>query len=441
MSWRRPADPALAKEILRTFRTDFVPSTSALATFTPREWQQTAFWLDASGLALYFLHRIDFMGLAASIDPAIVRSLRLKLDQNSARSDAMFEEWVSLNHVFANAGIAYANLKGFTLSPHSCPDPALRHQIDFDFLVSTKHIDLARRCLEERGYVLAATTARTWEFKACNYASKSQPNQYAVGPSRSVELHLALDGIHPDDCSTDALLSTLATCRSRDFAFPALSSADQLISQALHLFGHLRAEYTRVSWLLEFQRHVLARRNDAPFWAQLQLRSQCIQNAPLALGLASLVTEQVFGSFAPPELSQCNSNSLPLAVRLWAERYGVQSATADFPGTKLYLLLEQQLTTHCPTPRRSTASRLLPIHPPPALFHRSPHETFTGMLRRRSLQYRFTLFRLRFHLVEGLRYLVESTRWQNLVADQRHADSAQATPNEGRRPSALVDGL
>jgi hypothetical protein len=58
---------------------------------------------------------------------------------------------------------------------------------------------------------------------------------------------------------------------------------------------------------------------------------------------------------------------------------------------------------------------LLPSRLPPAIAHASANETLSARLARCRRQGDFILFRLRFHLVEGMRYLWESNRWQQYV--------------------------
>ena len=66
----------------------------------------------------------------------------------------MLVEFASLNQSFQRAGLAYVNLKGFSLSPESCPRPELRCQQDFDFLLDGTQLDLCRRILSKTGYEL-----------------------------------------------------------------------------------------------------------------------------------------------------------------------------------------------------------------------------------------------------------------------------------------------
>ena len=67
---------------------------------------------------------------------------------------------------------------------------------------------------------------------------------------------------------------------------------------------------------------MIARLEDQAFWPEL--RAACADNprAILGLGVITLMTSQVMGPFAPPELTSWTVDMLPLPVRVWIELYG-----------------------------------------------------------------------------------------------------------------------
>lgn len=69
-----------------------------------------------------------------------------------------------LNHKFNHAGMRYAVVKGFSLIPQLCPDAALRHQSDFDYLVDNQSLPLAKTVLEDDGYSLKKSKANEFVF-------------------------------------------------------------------------------------------------------------------------------------------------------------------------------------------------------------------------------------------------------------------------------------
>jgi hypothetical protein len=323
--------------------------------------------------------------------------------------------------------VNYANLKGFTLSPESCPHPALRRQIDFDFLIEGSQLELCRKILAESGYVRTAATRTTWEFKAGATELGSMKDFYKYTPQRSVELHFASSAANAFAPSRDERLDRLEL-RSRDgLTFPSLSSSEQLVGQALHLFGHLCSACTRPAWILEYQRHVSFHYNDRDFWESVEHRSGTHRHASIAIGLASLLSARLFGGKTPDQLDAWTLDRLPAPVRLWAEHYGPRTVLADFPGTKLYLFLLQELERgdDAQPSQAQKRSRLLPLHRAPRIVYAGPHDNPLKWFRREIYQARFVVFRLRFHVVEGIRYLIEATRWKRQL--NTHADAAEGT--------------
>jgi hypothetical protein len=51
---------------------------------------------------------------------------------------------------------------------------------------------------------------------------------------------------------------------------PTFSPVDLFLSQGLHAFKDVCSAFSRTAHILEFYRHVLAYRNDDPFWQELR---------------------------------------------------------------------------------------------------------------------------------------------------------------------------
>ena len=100
----------------------------------------------------------------------------------------------------------------------------------------------------------------------------------------------------------------------------------------------------------------------------------------------------------------------------------------DFPGTKLYLLLQEELRGNDDAWKQTKRSSLLPLHRAPRIVSVSSDDHLWKRIRSEIFQLRFHLFRLRFHIVEGLHYLVEASRWKRRLA---------ALPDY--RPNLIVD--
>jgi len=138
--------------------------------------------------------------------------------------------------------------------------------------------------------------------------------------------------------------------------------------------------------------------------------------------LSTLLSSQIFGLEAPPQLEEWTTDRLPASVRLWADQYGRESILADFPGTKLYLLLQEELRVNDGSWQQTKRNSLLPLHRAPRILSTSNRDNVWKRMRREFYQFHFVLFRLRFHVVEGLRYLIEVSRWKRRLATLRQLD-------------------
>ena len=424
MKWSQPADARVVEAVVAAFRDSAECSRERLSAISQSDWVRSYYWLDASGLALYFLNHLETLDIEDSIPLATLERLQQNFADNRVRSSAMFAEFASINQAFYAAGADYANLKGFTLSPESCAHPALRRQIDFDFLVDGSHLELCQEILVERGYVRTAATKTTWEFKAGVSELGSMKSFYRPTPRRSVELHFASSATNP---CRDERLDRLVQRSWGGLTFPALTPSEQFVGQALHLFGHLCSAYTRPAWLLEYKSHASFYYNDVDFWEGVEERSRTHSHVPIAIGLASLLSSRLFGGTMPAQLDAWTLDRLPAPVRLWAERYGPRTVLADFPGTKLYLLLLQELEggDETPSSRMQKRRSLLPLHRAPRIVHAGPHDSLWKWFRREVYQARFVLFRLHFHVVEGVRYLIEAARWNRQLGTIRDATESR----------------
>jgi hypothetical protein len=361
-------------------------------------------------MALYFLDRLTQLGRCHLLPPTVLARLQQNLADSTERTSSMIAESTAIHRGFQDAGLSYAVLKGFSLWPVSVPKPELRSQLDLDFLISQGSAPEARRILEARAYRLKAISGRSWEFKSGTPGAASLKNLYKPTLHRTVELHL-----EPKDQESDSLLARAGKICFYGVCMPVLQPVDLFLGQGLHLYKHVCGEFWRTAHLIEFRRHVLARHHDRAFWQELRWLAEGDLRASVGLGVIVLLTSQTIGDFAPEELTCWTSDALPLRIRLWIQRYGRQSVLASHPGSKFYLVLQQELERAGLTAKRPVSQALLPKRLPPAIAYASGNETLSERFVRCQRQVAFILFRLRFHLVEGLRYLWESNRWHQYV--------------------------
>jgi hypothetical protein len=397
----------LREAVLLTFCDPLPDQCGRLQTLSERQWKKLLHWLDISGLALYFLDRMVELRLCNILPPGVLGRLQQNLHDNIGRTRGMAAESVAIQREFQRSGLLYATLKGFSLCPGSVPRAELRHQFDLDFLMAEESASEARQVLERRGYRLYAISGRSLEFKINERPVVSLNDLYKDSPGRAVELHI--------EASVPGRHGLLGRIEKRDFCgirMPVLSPVDLFLGQGLHVYKHVFSEFSRAAHLLEFRRHVLLRRNDNRFWDELRSIAEENPRAVLGLGVVTQLITRVTGEFAPEALTTWTVNRLPASAQLWINMYGRRVVFDKFPGSKLYLLLQNELESAGVPSKRSLRQSLLPRRLPPAIIRASSRETLPSRIDRYRLQLSFILGRLRFHIVEGARYTWESYRWR-----------------------------
>ena len=388
-----------------------VPAHAELLLHLSRkEWRRLLHWLDVGGLALYLLDRFIQLGLRDALPKSVVDRLQQNMDDNAKRTYGMVTESVAIQLKFQEAGLSYAVMKGVSLSPSSVPRPELRHQFDLDYLIAEKSAPEARLILERRGYRLYAISGKTWEFKINETPHVSMKDLYKDLPYRAVELHLEADmpGQH-------SRLDRVTHREMFGITMPVFSPVDLFLGQAMHAFKDVCSAFSRPAHLLEFYRHVLARRDDDVFWCELRARAESDRRTCLGIGVLTYLVTSIMGDFAPEALRVWTVEVLPLPARLWVDVYGRRAVFGKHPGTKLYLLLQKELEAAGVPGKHPIKKLLLPSRLPQVVIRASANETFLTRIARYRVQARFIFSRLRFHIVEGLRYAIESYRWRQYL--------------------------
>lgn len=397
----------IREAVLLTLRESLPGSLEPVLPFSPQEWRELLHWLDISGLALYFIDRLTELKQCASLPSSVLNRLQQNLVDNASRTSGMVTESIAIQVAFQDAGISYAMLKGISLFPFSVRRPELRHQFDLDYLISEASIDSGRKILEDRGYRLHAISGRSWEFRRNETPHVSMEDMYKDLPGRTVELHVETNAAGAKSRLERSVSRHLYGCR-----MPALSPVDLFLSQGMHAFKDVCSAFARTAHLLEFYRHVIARRSDDAFWRELKVHAGADEKAKIGLGIVTYLISTVMGNFAPTEFSAWTVDVLPPKVRLWVDVYGRRAIFGEFPGTKLHLLLQKELEAGGLPATRSIRKSLLPTRLPPLLVRGSAGESWHTRFCRYRLQLRYIVSRLRYHVVEGIRYAWESYRWR-----------------------------
>lgn len=405
-----PRSLELKEAVIACFTLDPGLALSRLTGFQSEDWLSILWWLDTSGIAIYFYHRAREISADAMLPHEMEGGLAERLRNNRNRVKSLFNEARAIAGWFESGKVPYALLKGVTLTPHSVSESALRCQTDLDFLVDDRFADLASFYIQRLGYRLHAKSGTTLEFRAGALSLPDLANLYSVKTQRALELHLAAD--------TSCEFQLLSRRVKREFdksGIYALSTTDILVQQAIHLLKHLCGEHTRISWVLEFWRHIRSRQGDSDFWPRAESCASQFTHGDLAMGVAVWVAEDLFGSTQVEIPAQWRSDVLPVRVRLWLERYVRQILLSDTIGNKLYALLRKEMPSGTQQVR-TTRQILLPRVLPATILEAKSNESWSEKWGRYCIEARFFLWRLWFHLREGARFAIEFSRWNRAVA-------------------------
>jgi len=381
-----------------------------LSDLSRRNWKALVHWLDIGGLALYFFDRLSELGSLNALPRFVAESLKQKMDENTVRTRGMMDESIAIQREFQKAGLRYAVMKGLSLSPLSVSRPELRHQFDLDYLIAEKSGNEARAILERRGYRLHAISGKTLEFKINETPYVAMKDLYKDLSYRAVELHL-----EGENAGEDTRLDRIERREFSNLSMPVFSPVDLFLSQGLHAFKDVCSSFSRVAHLLEFYRHVLARRDDDGFWCAVRAAAEDDRRASLGIGVVLELIILVMGRFAPESLTAWTVDVLPPALRLWVYRYGRRMMYGSHPGTKLYLLLEVELEKAGVPGRRPLKRQLVPLRLPPVVIRASSNEMLSTRIARYRVQSQFLFSRMCFHILEGLGFAIESYRWRRCL--------------------------
>jgi len=406
-SQRISREQRIHEAVLLSFLIPVPGQIEQLLMLSPKEWQRLIRWLDVSGLALYLLDRFIQLELLDEMPKSTVDDLQQRMKNNAQRTHGMLDESVAIQREFQRAGLCYAVMKGVSLCPSSVPRPELRHQFDLDYLIAEKSAPEARRILERRGYQLYAVSGQTWEFKINETPNISINDLYKDLSYRAVELHL--------ETNRAGQISRLDRVQYREMLgiiMPVFSPVDLFLGQAMHAFKDVSNTFCRTAHLLEFYRHVLAQLENDVFWRELRVRVEDCPRTCLGIGLVTYLITSIMGDFAPEALTAWTVEVLPPSARLWVDLYGRRTVFGKHPGTKLYLLLHRELEAAGVSTISPVNKSLWPSRLPPTIIRPTADETLSTRIARYRVQARFIFSRLRFHVVEGFRYAIESCRWR-----------------------------
>ena len=423
IGWTKDRHSRLRRAVVATLcQSSAFAADDLLRQFSQKDWQDNYRWLDASGVALYFYGALKTRSLESLVPSKVLERFHKNQSDNNERTNATFADAVQVNEAFRNQDLQYLNLKGFTLYPDFCPDPCLRNQFDLDFLMPLQEAPRCRNILAEMGYTVTGGSELLLEFKAGEDLPPSIAELYRPRAQRCLEVHFVTGDERRDKYNVSETSFTNPCLRSwNGYHFASLQGPELFLAQAFHLFWHLQSEWTRLSWLFEFRNAVLAHYSDSAFWVEVRNRTRHRMLAETAIATALAFAVSLFGDFAPRDVTEWVSEILPQRAQIWIQKYGNRLLLADFPGSKLSLMLQEELGLGSKEERRR---KLFPLHRPPTVVANATRRTSSL-----STDIGYWSFRTRFHLVETTRYMTEARRWRRFVGKvQQNVESKRSKP-------------
>jgi hypothetical protein len=429
--------PVEAVVAFLSFSRDPSAPRSAIAKFSPREWKHVLRWLDDAGLLFYFLQKLRDTHAVEAAPPLILSRLERNFADNQLRIDEMARRFEAINRKFNDAGVQYTVIKGFSLVPQFCPNAALRHQADLDYLLDDQSLPQANRVLIEAGYrQQESQSSKEWIFVTPGGKPSRGDEQYSPQAPHAVELHTDIWDSEMHRLPPIPSLFSVSQARTRrwnEFTFPAQSDEDGFLLQVLHACHHFFTQWIRLSCLFEIAYFLHRRASDTQLWGEIEQR---IGDDAVLREFVVIVTEvaaRLFAAPVPQSVQNWNAGIRP-GPRIWIEHYARDWALSGlpvyqfslFPRSKLALFLHQQYRSESWTeqsrlPSKSPSSRLSRI----ALSIKSePSLLLSSAWWRRQHLFRRSVF----HTLAGLRYAVEIPRWRRLMRANERTSTAALWP-------------
>ena len=401
----------LATSIVNAIASPSAERARGLQRFRERDWHRSYHWLVTSGLALHLLAALkDYQE-----EPCIPQKLAARLHslnrESANRTRELRSDFLDLNRRFATTGAVYTNWKGFALEPEFCDDIRLRPQMDFDFIVRPEDAVFFDSVLRECGYQRTHNTAIEAIYENMPGHSYALEDVYRPKPHRKVELHFAAD--HPSwvtpAMDLRAALDRRQTMTLAGETAPVLAREDAFLSHAAHAGRHALEGWVRLGWLHEIAQFSQRHADNPELWTRVRALAE-EPNAPLTSAAVGIVlASRVWHTNVASVLSGAE-RMLPGSAVRWLDQYGERLAIADFPGTKLNLLLQRELCgdAHWREVERAALFRRRAV---PRVAHIPPQATALRRVRAAQTQFRFTCRRICFHVVETARYYLLKWRW------------------------------
>ena len=406
----------------------------SLGDGTRHEWRRALNWLDASGLALYFLDRLKQSHATDAVPADVFLELEERQSKNRERVAIIRQKFRMLNEDFHREGVEYAVLKGFSLVPEYCPDATLRAFSDIDYLIGNDSIDRAEKVLAARGYALKmrAHFSQCWWtthpgeefiFWIPVRAPKSEIEQYYPETPCTVELHVTTPDQaqkEPPGAARELAFNRRVRREWEGGAFFSLPEAEMFAGQVMHAFRHwVLDSKVRPCWLFEIGYFLRRRQDEDPIWETVNCLMHSDSLIAEVIRIMVRLTALVFGEVHPK--AQLWAAALNPAIQRWLDMYGRESVLAGcdgydaslFPRSKLMLFVKEQYPPDVQTALGLRRCSLLPVRRLRELID-LPARTYNSNFVVIGDQLGRFASRALYHAGASLRYFWELPRWQGI---------------------------
>jgi len=396
-----------------------------LASFAHGDWQRGLEWLDQTGLALRLWDRLKASGAQGAVPPGIAVRLEQNMADHSSRVSSMAEEFDSINRVFEAAGIDHVVLKGFALAPEYTPDARLRPAYDYDYLVQPASMERVSHILGGAGYIQRRERVDHPIVYVHSSRTPRIPSRredlYSANLHRSLEIHTRL--WEPEALKIPLPLPDdfLARKRLRSWQghrYYSLSEEDELLFQVLHAFRHILECWCRLYTFLEIAHFLERRQSDLAFWQRFADRISVSPRLAEMAGVVFSLAARLFGAPLPATIDAGVLHKMRHPLLLWVNRYGCDSALANFTGNKYSLLLYREFVPDDATWREIRRRRLFPLHRPNRAGG-GPTPGISARITAVSKQITYVARRLSHHVIAAAQYEWASIHWQRIRTARR----------------------
>jgi hypothetical protein len=373
-------------------------------------------------LALYFFRRLQKFNWIEQLPAEWRSALRRRLTDNGERTQDMLREFRRINEAFLTCGVKVAALKGFTLVPDFCDELTIRHQTDFDFLVEPANQRAAAEALLRCGYETdhINETGETCFTTPMQHVPSTDDYLYALQHQRQVDLHisaweqspwLAMDT--PQDC-----MKLVQWRKVEGAQFWSLALEDALLFQILHVFRHSLRSWIRLSWLLEIGQCMELHRDNTALWERVASRAGDTDLTKNAFAFVLGLVNRVFGFVMPSALQTWIAGADTAEIRTWLDRFAVDWATADWPGSLNNLFVTLRFIPDPALRRQYWRSRLVPRRENASLGLIAASNTKTFM-RLQGARLRYLAQRAGTHAKDICGLPLQTLRWKRALAASR----------------------